>query len=126
MKPLPSAPHDGDEVGPLKDVEMLRRRLARHLEALTKLSQRLAVVLPQTIEQKPPGGVGQCLEDRVHPARLNAHPTIMQVFTCISQPLPRSVHPSVGGTGDERCPYQTNGAGSSNTSWSPRNAARAA
>jgi hypothetical protein len=37
MEPLPSAPHDDDEVGPLKDVEMLCRRLARHIEAFTKL-----------------------------------------------------------------------------------------
>ena len=84
VKPLPSSPHDGDEVGPHEDVEMLRRRLARHVEALAQFAQRLAVALPETVEQEPPGGVGQRLEDRVHPVSLNAH-RIMQANTCISQ-----------------------------------------
>ncbi|GAA5123386.1 hypothetical protein GCM10025762_46940 [Haloechinothrix salitolerans] len=45
MEPFPSAPHHRDEVGPFEDVEVLRRRLACHVEAFTQLSQRLTVAL---------------------------------------------------------------------------------
>ena len=76
MESLPPAPHDGHEVGPLQDVEMLCRRLARHAESLTQLAQRLAIVLAQTVEQESPGGVGQRLEDQVDRPSLGFTPPL--------------------------------------------------
>jgi hypothetical protein len=90
VKPFASAPDDGHEAGPLQDVEMLGGRLARHVQAVAQLAQRLAVVLAQTVEQPPPGGIGQRFEDLVHRCRFVAHTPIMQVFTCIMPAVVRS------------------------------------
>ena len=83
MQALPAAPDDDHEVGADEEVEVLRHRLAGHAQALAQLPQRLPVVLPQAVEQQPPGGVGQRLEDLVHPCLPVAHRSIMQVNACL-------------------------------------------
>ena len=76
-----SAPHAGDEIGGLEHREVLAHRLARHFEVLAQLAERLAVVLPQPVQQQPTARVRKRLEDHVH--LVVRHPTIMQVITCL-------------------------------------------
>ena len=82
MQFAPPLPDGADEIGRLEHAEMLAHRLARHLEVFAELSQRLTVVLPQSVQQQAAARVGKRLEDPVH--LVVGHPTIMQVFTCIS------------------------------------------
>src|SRR5262249_12264022 len=65
MELLAAAADRGDEVGCLEDVEVLADGLPRHLELATELTQRLSVVLVERVEQAPPTGVGERLEDLV-------------------------------------------------------------
>ena len=63
-------PADGrHEVGGLQDCEVLRDRLARHLQMRAEVGERLPVARPQRVEQPPPRGTGQGTEDGVHRSR---------------------------------------------------------
>ena len=62
---LPTAAGDGHEVGRLEQVEVLRDRLARHVDAGTELGEGLAALRVQPVEQLAAGRVGQRLEDHV-------------------------------------------------------------
>ena len=60
---------------------MLAHGLPRHFQVLAQLSERLAVVLPEPVQQQTAARVGQRLEDSVH--LVIRHLDIMQVFTCV-------------------------------------------
>jgi len=83
VQALPPPSYDDDEVGLRQQVEVLSRRLARHLEAAAELGERLPVLLAESVEEQAPGRVGQCLEHRVEDVLLCGHGPSMQVFTCI-------------------------------------------
>src|SRR5438874_762060 len=73
MELLTAAALASDQIGRLQDVEVLADRLARHAQISTELAKRLAVALIEPIEQRPPTGIGKCLEHVVilicsHPA----------------------------------------------------------
>jgi hypothetical protein len=64
---LPAVPDGGDEVGPLQHREVLADRLPGHVEARAQLVQPLPVPGVEAVEEPPTAGVGQRLEDLVHP-----------------------------------------------------------
>ena len=62
MQLLPAAPLGGDEVRFLEQAEVLRDGLARHVEVLAKLPQRLAVLLVEEVQKPPAAGIAERLE----------------------------------------------------------------
>ena len=62
MQLFTAAPHGGDEVGRFQEAQVLGHGLARHVQVLTQLVERAAVVRVQKIEELAPAGVGQGLE----------------------------------------------------------------
>ena len=66
MQLLPPRALPRHEVGLLQDRQMLRDRLARHVQALTELTQRLTVLGTQTVEQLPSARIRQGPEDQIH------------------------------------------------------------
>ena len=58
-------PHDGDEVGLLELLQVLRHGLAGHVHVLAERTQCLPVVGVQQIEQAPAGRVGERLANLV-------------------------------------------------------------
>jgi len=80
MQFFPAAPEGDDQIGPSEDAKMFADGLARHAEALAKLSQSLAVSGMQLIQQLAAAGVGKGSKDAVHGA-LN----IVQLKGCMSK-----------------------------------------
>src|SRR5260221_5649288 len=85
----------GDEIGALEDPQVLRDRLPGHAHLLAELAERLAAARVEPVEQFPPAGVRERLEDFVHAGGLGL---IMQVIACMSSGL----FPPWGG-GSEYC-----------------------
>jgi hypothetical protein len=75
---LASAPDRADQVGCLEDGEVLSRRLARHVDAIAQLSERLPVVLAQRVQEVAPRRIGKGLEHQIH------RQPVTQVNTCMS------------------------------------------
>src|SRR6185437_5214383 len=62
MQLFATATYAGDEVRRLEHVEVLRHTLARYVEVIAELVQRLAVVGMQDVEQLASARIGQGLE----------------------------------------------------------------
>jgi hypothetical protein len=60
-----AAPLADNQIGGLQDVEVLGHRLAAHSVSQTELAKRLAAAFAEAVEQGPPDGVGQGLEDGI-------------------------------------------------------------
>ena len=69
MQLLASAPDDDDQVRPLKDDQVLRHRLTRHLQVTAEFAERLAIALVQLIQQLSAALIGQRFEDCIHRRR---------------------------------------------------------
>lgn len=52
-------PPPGDKIGFFQDRQMLGDGLARHVEAVAQIAQRLAVPVVQPVQQLPAAGIGQ-------------------------------------------------------------------
>lgn len=63
---FPTVPDGGDEVGVLKEIEVLGHGLAGHVEVLAEGGEGLAVVLMQQVQQLAAAGIGQGFENGIH------------------------------------------------------------
>ena len=70
---LPPATHRRHEVGGLEHREVLRGALAGHREVTTQLAERQGVAFVQAVQEVPPGGIGERLEDLVVRCDHTAH-----------------------------------------------------
>src|SRR6185312_1787332 len=62
---FPAAPHGRYEIRRLEDPEVLRDRLARHVQVRAQVAERLTVMRVQEVEALTATGVGQRLEQQV-------------------------------------------------------------
>ena len=76
-----------DEVGILEPFEMLRDRLAGHVELCAELSQRLAALRAQSVQQTPSRRVSEGLEHIVNIHRNE----VMQENTCMARQRPKQI-----------------------------------
>src|SRR5258708_1459202 len=60
---LASSPCGDDEIGFLEQCQVLADGLARHVESLAQVAQRLAVGGEEPIEQLAAARIGECFED---------------------------------------------------------------
>jgi hypothetical protein len=67
---FPAATDGADQVGRLKDGQVLGRGLPSHVEARAQLAEGLPGLLSEQVEQVAPRRIGESLEDRVHTATL--------------------------------------------------------
>ena len=81
MQLFAPSPHRGNQVGVFKPREVLRDRLAGHVEVCTELSQRLAALRAKGIQQAPPGRVSESLEHIIDVHRSQ----YMQENTCMAR-----------------------------------------
>ncbi len=84
-----------NQVCVFQPLEVLRDRLTRHVELCTELSQRLAAVRTQGIEQTPPRGISKGFE---HIINIHAG-EYMQEKTCMSSSDLISILHAGGNTG---------------------------
>ena len=70
MQLFAPAPDGGDEVRRFEHIQMLRHALACHVEVVAQFVEGAAVVGVQQIQQLPPAGIGQRLEEHVGVASL--------------------------------------------------------
>src|SRR5580704_11899595 len=66
MQLLAATPDDGDQVRIFQQFQMLGHRLPSHVQVFTKLSECLAILCEEFIEQLPARRVGECFEHLVH------------------------------------------------------------
>src|SRR5262245_11961525 len=69
------------QVGLLEDAEMLRHRLAGHVESLAQLAQRLAVLASEAVQQLATARIRQRAEHSI----VVIHPPNMQPDGCLSR-----------------------------------------
>ncbi len=69
MQLLSTAPKRDDKVCVRQKREVFCDCLARHVEVLAKLAQRLAIILVQLIQQCPAVTISEGLEDSIHVVR---------------------------------------------------------
>ena len=62
---LASSPNNDDKVRVFEQKQVFGHGLTRHIEMLTKLSQRLAIVLMEHVQQAPPARIRKRLENLV-------------------------------------------------------------
>lgn len=77
MQFFPSTPDGDDQVRSLEQGKVLGHSLARHIEVLAKLTQSLAIIPVELVEQISPVQVGQGPKDFIHQ-------NIMQPNGCMS------------------------------------------
>jgi hypothetical protein len=77
----------GDQLSVFKPGEMLRDRLAGHIEMCAELSQRLAALRAQSVQQTPSRRVSEGLEHIVNIHRNE----VMQENTCMARQRPKQI-----------------------------------
>jgi len=86
MKLLTPSSYRGNQVGVFKPRQMLSNRLTGHIQARTELSECLAVLRAQGIQQAPPGRVSESLEHTI-----DIHRSLFtQENTCMSRMIVHS------------------------------------
>jgi hypothetical protein len=60
-----TVPPPGHEIGLLKNRQMLRHRLAGHVQSLAQLAERLTISAVQPIQQLPTASIGQSVKHSV-------------------------------------------------------------
>src|SRR5580700_10227713 len=119
-----AAPHGGDQVRRLQQIEVLRHALPRHVQVFAQLVECAAVVRMQQVQELAPAGIGEGLEQHVGVVALwhvlhtsDYLPKYRQVVTCMSS----ARHPTASrrrrpelwsGRRSENGAYRDGGAGS--------------
>src|SRR6516165_5043994 len=62
---FPAVAFPGDEIGLLENRQMLRDRLAGHLQPFAQFAKRLAISAVQPIQQPPTASIGQSAKQKV-------------------------------------------------------------
>src|SRR4030042_2665657 len=88
-----------NQVGVLQSPEVLRDRLAGHVEVRAELPQRLAALRSKTVEQTPPCRIGECLEHLVH---VHAKHDMLE-NTCMSTPAANARKAAAADRAKVRC-----------------------
>src|SRR5262245_7416137 len=73
----------------LENGEMLRHRLAAHVEPAAQLTQRLAVLPPQAVQEPPAAWIRESAEDRVVIVHLRQYATLRLPVKGIPSPPDR-------------------------------------
>src|SRR5262249_42888213 len=86
---LAAAPQDGDEIRVFQNFQVLRDGLPGHVEMLRELSERLAVVGMELVQQEPAAGIGGRLERLVEVSCHGSHYATVRLHvkrTAIAEP----------------------------------------